>query len=87
MTSLREPNSETCVINVLKLFLHRQADFIYRYGINYVAAFAVYVMKDEQPAYIMFSYIMEHIYPASYFESTDRRIALHREPRAVVIMA
>lgn len=82
-TSIREKQ----LITLLSLFACKRPDIGYDSGMNYLMAVLLSVFSTESDAFVMFAHIIENIYPAGFFEDSERNLVLHRELRVLALMA
>ena len=87
LSVLKAPNREKQLVTLLSLFACKRPDIGYDSGMNYIMAVLLSVFSTESDAFVMFSHIVENIYPTGYFEATERNLILHRELRVLVLMA
>lgn len=87
LSVLNAPNREKQMVTMLSLFVCKRPDIGYDSGMNYLMAVLLSVFSTESDAFVMFSHIIENVYPTGYFEDTERNLILHRELRVLVLMA
>lgn len=87
LSVLNAPSREKQLVTLLSLFACKRPDIGYDSGMNYLMAVLLSVFSTESDAFVMFSHIVENIYPTGYFEDTERNLILHRELRVLALMA
>lgn len=72
---------------LLTLFALKRPDIGYHAGMNMLLCPLLNVFSSDTDAFIMFSHIIEEIYPKDFFTSKDRYLAAYSEYRVFAMMA
>lgn len=87
LSTLKNNDIEDKINLILSIFGEKRPDIGYNFGMSHIAAVLLNIFKVEGDSFVMFSHIIEFIYPGGYFDSDNRRMGKHIELRIFELMA
>lgn len=69
------------------MFVLKRPDIGYHNGMTYIIGLLLSVFAQESEIFIVFSYLVEVVFPDDFFVADNRQLGLHKELRVAVKMA
>ena len=87
LSSLSSPEREARLPRLLRLFVRKREDISYVTGMSQIMAVLLSLYNSDSDTFGVFCYIIERIFPVSYFAKGDRELGKHTEFRTFALLA
>jgi len=87
LAALQSPQRIQQVTKLLRYFLHKRPDIGYVRGMASLLALPLSVFAVESSAFGVFAYMIERVFPESYFDKTERYLGKFTELRIFALLA